>query len=411
LRVRRQRRRRCPSLRREVFTRSALARAALAVGVSFDREAVLEEAALALGLDRARLEAGLYADLRSAERLLKAPFYLAPGLLERHARAEVQAVLLCSVRVVVEVLCASAEQYRSLFQKAEVPATAVPNDGARGGGYRIEIDGPYSLFESVTKYGLELALLLPALESCDRVKLTADLRWGKKREKLTFRARARSRRGLGAEPAAGRDPSAARGLRRERTCGRPAGKVWNPPGIAVRARLVLHQPAHRRAGIVQVLGFWNRDAVWPAVELVSKGVLGEGREQRLDLVPRRARLRAHAGCELERERELLALLAPAQIGGQLDAVTALQRGQEQRELQAVLRDRLEQAVRPVDLDPVAAALERRHLEQQLPELQLLKSERYCSALAQSTSTTTRTEHNSTACTSARACRSSSPGAR
>jgi len=33
-----------PRACREVFTRSALARAALAVGVSFDREAVLEEA-------------------------------------------------------------------------------------------------------------------------------------------------------------------------------------------------------------------------------------------------------------------------------------------------------------------------------------------------------------------------------
>ncbi len=57
-----------------------------------------------------------------------------------------------------------------------------------GGGYRIEIDGPYSLFESVTKYGLELALLLPALEACDSVQLVADLRWGKKtRSRSRFR--------------------------------------------------------------------------------------------------------------------------------------------------------------------------------------------------------------------------------
>ena len=33
----------------------------------------------------------------------------------RHARAEVQAVLLCSVRVVVDVRCASADQYRACF--------------------------------------------------------------------------------------------------------------------------------------------------------------------------------------------------------------------------------------------------------------------------------------------------------
>ena len=34
----------------------------------------------------------------------------------------------------------------------------------RLGTDRIEIDGPYSLFESVTKYGLQLAMVLPALE-------------------------------------------------------------------------------------------------------------------------------------------------------------------------------------------------------------------------------------------------------
>ncbi len=263
-----------PALRREVFTRAAIARTALGVGVSFDREAVLAESATALGLDRERLEAGLYADLRSAERLLKAPFYEARGLLERHARAEVQAVLLCSVRVVAEVRCANAEQYRALFQKLKFRQLLFQMAALEEGGYRIEIDGPYSLFESVTKYGLELALLLPALESCDRVKLTADLRWGKKREKLTFALELAS--GAGAEPSPPRDEiQALLAAFAENATWRaePAGKVLDLPGIGlcVPDLCFTHQVTGEQV-LCEVLGFWNRAAVWRRVELVEQGL-------------------------------------------------------------------------------------------------------------------------------------------
>ena len=40
---------------------------------------------------------------------------------------------------------------------------------------RIEIDGPFSLFESVTSYGLRLALLLPALEAGEIDLILLDL--------------------------------------------------------------------------------------------------------------------------------------------------------------------------------------------------------------------------------------------
>src|SRR5690606_36987043 len=54
-------------------------------------------------------------------------------------------------------------------------------------GYRVEIDGPFSLFESVTKYGLALAIALPAIASCGRWSLEAEVRWGKQRLPLVFR--------------------------------------------------------------------------------------------------------------------------------------------------------------------------------------------------------------------------------
>jgi uncharacterized protein len=263
-----------PTLRREVFSRAVLARQGLAVGARFDREAVIAQAASELGLSPETLESGLYSDLRSAERLLKAPSYDADGLLARHARAEVQAVLLCSVRVVALVRCASADQYRSLFHKLKFRQLLFQLSAEASGGYRIEIDGPYSLFESVTKYGLELALLLPALEACESVKLSADLRWGKKREVLKFSLDLTQAEAL--EPAPPRDEiknlldafTDAQGWRAE-----PAREVLDLPGIGLCVPDLCF--TNQRTGeqvLCEVLGFWNRAAVWRRVELVEQGL-------------------------------------------------------------------------------------------------------------------------------------------
>ncbi len=263
-----------PSLRREVFERAVQARQDLAIGARFDRDRVLAESAAALGLAPEVLEAGLYSDLRSAERLLKAPPYDADGLLARHARAEVQAVLLCSVRVVVDVLCATPDQYRTLFQKLKFRQLLFRMSVRDGGGYRIEIDGPYSLFESVTKYGLELALLLPALEACDSVQLVADLRWGKKRVPLSFALELTQARSL--EPSPPRDEVQAlleAFAESQSWRAQPAEEVLDLPGIGlcVPDLCFTHQGTGELV-LCEVLGFWNRAAVWRRIELVEQGL-------------------------------------------------------------------------------------------------------------------------------------------
>ena len=49
------------------------------------------------------------------------------------------------------------------------------------------MDGPLSLFQSGGRYGLSLALALPAIAACDRWRLDADVRWGADRRPLRFR--------------------------------------------------------------------------------------------------------------------------------------------------------------------------------------------------------------------------------
>lgn len=263
-----------PALRREVFSRAAIARQNLAIGARFERDLVLAESAAALGLDVESLEGGLYSDLRSAERLLKPPPYDADGLLARHARAEVQAVLLCSVRVVVDVSCATPDQYRALFQKLKFRQLLFQLSARAGGGYRIEIDGPYSLFESVTKYGLELALLLPALEACDHVQLSADLRWGKKRDPLTFSLELSQAHG--GEPSPPRDDVQALLAAFRESAGWRAElsqEVLDLPGIGLCVPdLCFTHQATGELVMCEVLGFWNRAAVWRRIELVEQGL-------------------------------------------------------------------------------------------------------------------------------------------
>lgn len=263
-----------PALRREVFSRAVTARQQLATFAHFDRAQVLAESASALGMTVEAVEAGLYADLRSAERLLKAPPYDADGLLARHARAEVQAVLLCSVRVVVDVRCATPDQYRSLFQKLKFRQLLFRLSARPEGGYRVEIDGPYSLFESVTKYGLELALLLPALEACESAQLTADLRWGKKRDPLSFSLELGQARSADASPARDEVQSLLEAFaNNERWRAELAQDVLDLPGIGLCVPdLRFTNQDTGELVLCEVLGFWNRAAVWRRIELVEQGL-------------------------------------------------------------------------------------------------------------------------------------------
>ena len=58
-------------------------------------------------------------------------------------------------------------------------------------GFVLHIDGPLSLFSATNKYGLQMALFLPALLLCNDYRLDAELRWGPRRETRTFHLEAK----------------------------------------------------------------------------------------------------------------------------------------------------------------------------------------------------------------------------
>ncbi|MEB2314302.1 MAG: DUF790 family protein [Sorangiineae bacterium] len=258
------------ALRRELFVAASRARAA----GSFDWGVLVAEAALARGTDAAGVERALYADLRGAERLERAPALEPEAVVREWERGQVQAVLLRAVRVVAEVRCDSPAGYRALFHKLKFRRLLYALE-RHGEGYRLTIDGPFSLFESVTKYGLALAQVLPALEDCDALELTAEVRWGKERVPLRF---THSHRGAGAlEP--GELPEDVRALA-DAFAGldtpwrpEPASAILDLPGAGLSVPDLVF--SHRETGeeiFLEVMGYWSRDAVWRRVELVEAGL-------------------------------------------------------------------------------------------------------------------------------------------
>lgn len=240
-----------------------------------DRDSVLQRVAADHGIEPASVEAALFADLRSEQLLQRAPLIDADRLVQRYERAEVQAVLLRAVRVEASVECLDAGAYRSLFRALKFRRLLFALQRSEN-GYRIDIDGPYSLFDAVTKYGLQMALVLPCLLTARRLELNAELRWGKARRPLHFELLHEADPGSEPAPAPLRPEVEAllsafskpkdgwMAELAERLLDLPEGEVLVPD-------LVFRHSSGSEVH-VEVMGYWSRDALWRRVEAAATGL-------------------------------------------------------------------------------------------------------------------------------------------
>jgi uncharacterized protein len=260
-------------LRRDLFRRAAAARRA----GTFDRARLLEEAGVPRALDGAGVEDALFADRPGAQRLLAidapSPVALAAGF----GLAEAQAVLLRATKVVAQVRASDAGSYRHLFRTLKfLRLLPVIRRATDGHGYTIEIDGPLSLFQASAKYGLQLALALPAIAACEAWSIEADVRWGAERRPLVFRLAGRASTGIRPAPNLP-DELAAFVAAFER-----AENGWNierEPAVLDLAGagvcvpdLAFTRTADGARVFFELLGFWSREAVFRRVDLVRAGL-------------------------------------------------------------------------------------------------------------------------------------------
>jgi predicted nuclease of restriction endonuclease-like RecB superfamily len=272
-------------VRRRVFELAAERRANLGDSELFDRDAVLADVATELGIDRDVLEQSMYADLRSAQKLSRCTVPNASALVADYELTQVQSVLLRAVRIEAEVRAKSPDAYRELFRKLKFRQLLFRIEPLDAGGYRLEIDGPMSLFGATTKYGLELALSLPALLACGQLRLKAELRWGKRREKLTFEqtyaqlAETEPHPGVRSEVAELLDSLQTSDAWQADLSERLLDLTEQGGGVLVPdLELAPARPPKKNAKatrvLVEILGFWSRDAVFRRIEAAERG-LGE----------------------------------------------------------------------------------------------------------------------------------------
>lgn len=265
------------ALRSEVFEAAARERRALGDGESWDRDAFLAREAAARGVAVESLMRTLYADLRAAQVLLGIRAVTAQQLVDSYDLAQKQAVLLRAVDLIADVRCRDAYAYRELFRKLKFFRLMHRIEAHVDGGYRIFIDGPFTLFSASTKYGLSLALALPALLACDVYRIRANLRWGKERAPLTFELEGKSKGARDCEVARLPDEVEAF-LSRFQALesaweASPSSDILELPGQGLCVPdLRFVQRETGEVAYLEVLGFWSREAVWRRVELVSAGL-------------------------------------------------------------------------------------------------------------------------------------------
>jgi len=269
------------SVRHDVFAHASAVRAALEAADRFDRGAVLASVAAERGTSPEVLERTLFADLRGAQIVAAFDPPSAEALVAAYEYGQSQAVLLRAVQVRVDVRCTSAAALRDVFRKLKFLRLlhTVSPSAWQGGAHRIVIDGPFSLFESSTKYGLQLALFLPALDACAEWRLEADVRWGKERAPLVFRLGGSASRARGEAPALPDEVQAlVRSFQALGTAWRVSAnsEILELPGVGLSIPdLVFERPYYgtpRDRVYLEVMGYWSRDAVWKRVELVQRGL-------------------------------------------------------------------------------------------------------------------------------------------
>ncbi|MBX3192339.1 MAG: DUF790 family protein [Labilithrix sp.] len=259
------------ALRRALFEHASATRKS---GAPFDRDAILREVAAKVEIDAGAIDRALFADLKGEHVLHTIPVLGAASIVASYELGQAQAVLLRAVRVTCEVKGVSPAALRSFFATMKFHKLLFSAHRGEGDGLRVVVDGPFSMFESVTKYGLKLALLLPALRALESWSFVADVRWGKSREPLVFRL---SSEGFGhdeasAPPRLADDVEAL--LESVRALGSPwraspASALLDQPGVGLCVPDLLFEREGKPPVYVEVLGFWSRDAVWRRVELAQ----------------------------------------------------------------------------------------------------------------------------------------------
>ena len=142
---------------------------------SKQKNEVLETVAAQLNTDKDSLFACLYADLSAQQRLISFDIVSPKDLLDRYNLAQAQALLYKCVEMKISVEPSNLGNYRAIFGWIKHFGLIHSVTGNAVNGYEITLTGAASLFHRSQKYGIQMAVFLPALLLCQNWKIRAEI--------------------------------------------------------------------------------------------------------------------------------------------------------------------------------------------------------------------------------------------
>lgn len=126
-------------------------------------------------LESDEIEAILYADLSAQQRLISFETISPADLLDRYNLAQAQALLYKCVEMKIRIAPSDTANYRAVFGWIKHFGLIHSVIGNAVNGYEITLTGAASLFHRSQKYGIRMAVFLPALLVCKNWKMSAEI--------------------------------------------------------------------------------------------------------------------------------------------------------------------------------------------------------------------------------------------
>jgi uncharacterized protein len=139
------------------------------------RALVVAEVASELNCAPEVLMDGLYADLPLNQKLIDFEAFGARELLDRYNVAQAQALLYRCVEMSLFIEPQDPAGYRELFGAIKAYRLIHTIKGNAATGYEVRLDGPVSMFHRSQKYGVQMAVFLPALLTCKGWRMRAEI--------------------------------------------------------------------------------------------------------------------------------------------------------------------------------------------------------------------------------------------
>ncbi len=139
------------------------------------RQQLIAELAVERMVEPGTISDGLYADLSDNQRLISFEAPTPAGLITQYNLAQAQALLYRCVELRLTIVPQEAAGYRQLFAALKRYNLIHTIKGNTATGYLVTVSGPVSLFHRSMKYGVRMAVFLPALLQCKGWRLRAEI--------------------------------------------------------------------------------------------------------------------------------------------------------------------------------------------------------------------------------------------